>query len=333
MIWVKGKLQPYYGTVTRHPYFSAAACASALERAIETKGVDEQEIIDVLVQANNCQRQQLKQVYEASTGEALTDALKSALRSDLEDTVLALLMTPAQFDAYLLRKATKGWGTNEDVLVEILASRSNQEINEIKKVFKEEYQEDLGDVLTCESSGMFTLALHAMLKAQKDESDVVDDDLAMKDAKALFEAGEDHEDTDHHVFIDILTSRNGKQLSRAFQKYQEYSDINLPKALDMELSGDIEDCLIDIVKVAWNTPAFFAEKLHKAMKGHGTCEDTLIRVLVSRSEVDMKKVMEEYKTMYKRTLKEDILADTKGHYEKILLGILEPLPTELTLNA
>lgn len=39
--------------------------------------------------------------------QSLDKALKSALRSDLEDTTLALLMTPAHFDAYLLRRATK----------------------------------------------------------------------------------------------------------------------------------------------------------------------------------------------------------------------------------
>lgn len=37
----------------------------------------------------------------------LDKALKKALRSDLEDVSLALLMSPAHFDAYLLRKATK----------------------------------------------------------------------------------------------------------------------------------------------------------------------------------------------------------------------------------
>lgn len=39
--------------------------------------------------------------------QSLERALKSALRSDLEDVCLALLKTPAEFDAYLLRKATK----------------------------------------------------------------------------------------------------------------------------------------------------------------------------------------------------------------------------------
>ena len=38
---------------------------------------------------------------------SLEHGLKSALRSDLEDVSLALLRTPAEFDAYLLRKATK----------------------------------------------------------------------------------------------------------------------------------------------------------------------------------------------------------------------------------
>ncbi|XP_056146353.1 annexin A1-like [Lampris incognitus] len=324
-ITVKGKPKPrFYGTVAPYPHFSASSDAASLEKAIETKGVDEDVIIAVLVKRSNEQRQQIKEVYEASTGEPLVDALKSSLRSHLEDTVLALLMTPAQFDAHQLRQATKGLGTDEEVLVEILASRSNQEIQEIKRVFKEEYEEELEDLMKSETSGDFTLALMAMLKATKDEDSEVDLNLAKRDAHALFEAGESVKGTDVSLFIDILTSRSSPQLCKTFQMYGSVSDVSLPKALDMELRGDIEDCLIDIVKCAWSKPAFFAEKLHLAMKGHGTCEDTLIRVLVSRSEKDLKKVMEEYKTMYGRSLQEDILDDTKGHYEKILLELCGP---------
>lgn len=42
-------------------------------------------------------------------------------------------------------------------------------------------------------------------------------------------------------------------------------------------------------------------------QGYGTCEDTLIRVLVSRSEVDLKKIAEEYRAMYDMTLQDAIL--------------------------
>ncbi|XP_008287262.1 annexin A1-like [Stegastes partitus] len=322
---VKGKEKPkYYGTITPYPNFNASSDASVLQSAIESKDVDEDVIIAVLVKRNNEQRQKIKAVYEASTGKSLEADLKSALRSDLEDVSLALLKPPAHFDAYLLRKATKRLGTDEDVLVEVFATRTNDEIKEIKRVFKEEYEEDLEEVVKDETGGDFATALLSLMSGNKDESHEVDSDQARKDAEILFESGENTKGIDVPKFIDILTTRSGPQLCKTFQHYAAISDITLPKALDMELSGDIEDCLIDVVKCAWNIPAFFAEKLHLAMKGHGTCEDTLIRVLVSRSEVDLKKIVEEYRAMYDTTLQEAILMDTKGHYEKILLGLCGP---------
>ncbi|XP_059214125.1 annexin A1-like [Centropristis striata] len=322
---VKGKEKPkYYGTVTPYPNFNASSDASTLQSAIQSKGVDEDVIIAVLVKRSNEQRQKIKAVYEASSGKSLEEDLKAVLRSDLEDVALALLKTPAQFDAFLMRKATKGFGTDEHVLTEVLATRSNQQIRELKRVFKQEYQQELEDVIKDETSREFTTALLAMLKADKDEGTEIDRELARQDTQVLFEAGDHPDGIDVAVFIDILTSRSGPQLAKMFQHYAAGSDVSLPKALDMHLRGDIEDCLIDIVKCSWNTPAVFAEKLHHAMKGHGTCEDTLIRVMVSRSEVDLKKIIQEYRAMYDTSLQEAILEDTKGHYEKILLGLCGP---------
>ncbi|KAG7251973.1 hypothetical protein CRUP_025014, partial [Coryphaenoides rupestris] len=113
-----------------------------------------------------------------------------------------------------------------------------------------------------------------------------------KPTKALFEAGEEMDGIDISVFIDILTRRNGFQLAK--------------------------------IKCAWSKPAFFAEKLHKAMERHGTCEDTLMRVMVSRSEVDLKKIIAEFQIMYGKSLQDYIVEDTKGHFEKILLGLCGP---------
>ncbi|XP_038590624.1 annexin A1-like [Micropterus salmoides] len=320
-VTVKDKPKPkYYGTVVPYPNFSASNDAAVLKSAIETKGVDEAAIIAILVKRSNEQRQMIKAVFEATAGKKLELALKSALKSHLEDACLALLMTPAHFDAYLLRKAMKGLGSDEDVLIEILATRSNQQIQEIKRVFKEDYKAELEDVIKSDTSGDFTMALLAMLKASKDESTVVDMALAEKDAKILFEAGE----TKHvnvSTYIDILTTRNNLQLSKTFQQYASVSDVTLPKALDMKLKGDIEKCLLDLVKCAWNTPAFFAETLHHAMKGLGTNENALIRVLVSRSEVDLKKIIDEYKAMFNISLQEHIVKETRGDFQHVLLGL------------
>ncbi|XP_054600668.1 annexin A1 isoform X2 [Nothobranchius furzeri] len=287
-VTVKEKPKPkFYGTVAPYPNFNASTDASVLQSAIESKHEDV--IVSVLVKRNNDQRQMIKAVYESSTGKNLVKSLESVLSSHLEDASLALLMKPAYYDAHLLRNATKGVGTDEAVLVEVLATRSNKEIEEIKQVFKKEYGVDLERAIKDETSGDFTQALLSMLSAKKDESTVVDMELARKDAQILFEAAETSRKVNVSTFINILTTRSGPQLSK--------------------------------MKCAWNTPAFFAEKLCHAMKGVGTRDRTLIRILVSRSEVDLKKIVEEYQAMFGRSLQDDIVADTKGEYQKVLLGL------------
>ena len=52
-----------------------------------------------------------------------------------------------------------------------------------------------------------------------------------------------------------------------------------------EFSGDIEDGLIAVVQNARCPPAYFARLLYKAMKGLGTNEGVLNRVIVARCEV------------------------------------------------
>ena len=46
----------------------------------------------------------------------------------------------------------------------------------------------------------------------------------------------------------------------------------------------------------------FATRLYEAMKGLGTDDNTLIRVCVSRSEIDMVQIKEQFKTMYDQDL-------------------------------
>uniref|UniRef100_A0A672N5X1 Annexin n=1 Tax=Sinocyclocheilus grahami TaxID=75366 RepID=A0A672N5X1_SINGR len=291
------------GTVRPFAQFNAAADAGVLDKAIKTKGVDEATIIETLVRRSNAQRQQIKAAYQQVNGKPLDVALKAALKGELEEVVLGLLMTPAQYDSFLLKSAMKGLGTDEDTLVEILASRTNKEIREIKQVFKQ---------------GNISASYHP---ATRSEDKIVQEDLADKDARALYEAGEKRKGTDCGVFIDILTSRNACHLRKVFQLYSKYSKVDVAKAIDLELKGDIENCLISVVKCAGNKPAFFVEKLNQAMKGSGYKGKILTRILVSRSEIDLAKIKQEYQSKFGKSLYQDIQDDTKGDYETILLAL------------
>ncbi|NP_001086218.1 annexin A1 gene 2 L homeolog [Xenopus laevis] len=318
---------PDYGTqqtsggLKGAPGFNASADAASLDKAIKAKGVDEATIIDILTKRNNAQRQDIKAAYQKSVGKPLEESLKKALSGKFEDVVLSLIKTPAEFDAYELKHATKGLGTDEDTLTEILVSRSNKEIRAILTAYKEVYKCDLTKDLISDTSGDFQKALVALSKGDRSEDTRVNEEIVDNDARALYEAGEKKKGTDVNVFITILTTRSFPHLQKVFMRYTKYSKHDMNKALDLELKGDIENCLTAIVKCASSRAAFFAEKLHNAMKGSGTRDKELIRVMVSRSEIDMNEIKAQYQKLYGKSLQQAILDDTKGDYETILIAL------------
>ncbi|MEE6459378.1 hypothetical protein FKM82_000614 [Ascaphus truei] len=309
------------GGLNAHSGFSASTDVDNLEKAMKAKGVDEATIIDILTKRNNAQRQEIKAAYQKSKGKPLADALKKALSGQFEEVVLSMLKTPAEFDAHELKFATKGLGTSENILTEILASRNNKEIREINKVYKEAFKTDLAKDITSDTSGDFQKALLALAKGDRSEDARVNEELVDNDARALYDAGEKRKGTDVTVLITILTTRSFPHLQKVFQRYTKYSKHDMNKALDLELKGDIESCLTAIVKCAASKSAFFAEKLNLSMKGSGTRDKDLIRVMVSRSEIDMNEIKVHYKRLYGKTLRQAILDDTKGDYETILLAL------------
>ena len=50
----------------------------------------------------------------------------------------------------------------------------------------------------------------------------------------------------------------------------------------------------------------FARQLQKTMKGLGTDDDTLIRIVVSRCEIDLKNIKEEFQTLTGQSLEQYI---------------------------
>ncbi|ETE69011.1 Annexin A1 [Ophiophagus hannah] len=251
----------------------------------------------------------------------LEEALKKALKSNLEDVVVAMLKTPAEFDADELRYSMKGLGTDEDILVEILASRNNKEIRDLNIQYQEAFKRDLAKDIVSDTSGDFQKALLALAKGDRNENPHVNEELVDNDARKLYEAGERKKGTDVNTFIEILTTRSPMHLRRVFKRYQSYSKHDMEKVLDLELKGDIENCLTAIVKCAVSKPAFFAEKLYLAMKGSGTRHRTLNRIMVSRAEIDMNEIKGFYKAKYGVSLCQAILDETKGDYEKILVAL------------
>uniref|UniRef100_A0A8C5NFV4 Annexin n=1 Tax=Gouania willdenowi TaxID=441366 RepID=A0A8C5NFV4_GOUWI len=267
------------------------------------------------------QRVPLVAAYKTTYGKDLKHDLKSELTGNFEKLVLAMLMSQSAFDAYELREAIKGAGTDEACLIEILASRSNAEIIEINKIYKSEYGKTLEDAITSDTSGHFRRLLVSLSQGNRDERETVDIALAKQDAQKLYAAGENKVGTDESQFNAILCARSKPHLRAVFLEYQQMCGRDIEKSICREMSGNVESGMVAVVKCIKNTPAYFAERLHKAMQGAGTKDRTLIRIMVTRSEVDMLDIRQEYVRTYGKSLYTHISGDTSGDYKKLLLKL------------
>uniref|UniRef100_A0A665WQM5 Annexin n=1 Tax=Echeneis naucrates TaxID=173247 RepID=A0A665WQM5_ECHNA len=282
-----------------------------------THGTDEQAIINLLGSRSNKQRVPLLRAYKTSYGKDLIKDLHSELSGDFRKLVMAMLKTPTEFDAYELNSAIKGAGTDEACLIEILSSRSNNEIKEINRIYKQ--GEKLRDAISGDTSGHFRRLLVSLAQGNRDERENVDISLAKQDAQALYAAGENKLGTDESKFNAILCARSKSHLRAVFLEYQHMCGRDIEKSISREMSGDLESGMLAVVKCIKNTPAYFAERLYKSMKGAGTKDRTLIRIMVSRSEVDMLDIRQEYVKNYGKSLYTHISGDTSGDYKKLLL--------------
>lgn len=309
------------GTIKDFHGFKAKDDAEALRKAMKGLGTDEDPIMKILTSRSNAQRQQIALEFKTLFGRDLVDDLKSELTGKLEKVIVAL-MTPANlYDAQELRHAMKGAGTTENVLIEILASRCTPEIHHIKKVYKEEYGCELEDCITGDTSGYFQRMLVVLAQGNRDPDSKVNDAHVEQDAQDLFKAGEQKWGTDEEKFITILGTRSKAHLRKVFDRYMTISGYQIEESIDRETSGNLEKLLLAIVKSVRYVPGYFAETLYRAMKGAGTDDDTLIRVMVSRSEVDMLDIRKEYRNDYGKSLLQAIKGDTSGDYRNTLLLI------------
>ncbi|XP_043501493.1 annexin B9-like isoform X1 [Polistes fuscatus] len=313
------KLSP---TVVPYNGFDARADAEVIRKAMKGFGTDEKAIINVLANRSNLQRQEIASQFKTLYGKDMIKDLKSELSGNFEKLILAMMMPLPQFYAKELHDAMAGIGTDECVLIEILCTMSNHEIRIIKEAYEAMYGRSLEDDLRSDTSGNFKRLMVSLCCANRDESFDVDPASALEDAKVLLQAGELRFGTDESMFNAILVQRNVPQLKQIFREYEGITGHTIENAIENEFSGDIKKGLLAIVKCVNNRAAFFAEQLYKSMKGLGTDDSRLIRLVVTRCEVDMREIKEAFKNEYGESLEDFISGDCSGHYKKCLLALV-----------
>lgn len=90
-----------------------------------------------------------------------------------------------------------------------------------------------------ETSGNFKRLLVSLCAGGRDESGIVDQQAANRDATELLRAGELRAGTDESTFNMIFCQRNYGQIKSICDEYQRMTGHGLDRAIRNEFSGDI----------------------------------------------------------------------------------------------
>ena len=314
--------QETQGTIVPPGKFDAESDAQVLRKAMKGMGTDENAIIGIVSKRSNAQLVDIQQKYKVLFGKDLLKDLKSELGGNFETLVLALFHPSIDYKAICLRSAMKGAGTDEEALIEIITPQNNEQIKAIVAKYTELHGRNLEKDIDSELSGDFKRLLISLCQGARDAFTEVDEEKAAKEAQDLYDAGEGQWGTDESRFNQVLALRSFPQLRAIFDQYKKLAKRDIVSAIDKEMSGDLKRGMQAVVKVVENTPLFYAERIYGSMKGAGTDDDTLIRVIVSRCEIDMVQINDEFMKAYKKSIGTMIKGDCSGDYKNLLIALV-----------
>ena len=297
--------------------------ARQIQLILSGKEKDDDKLIKLVTSRTNEERLKIKDEYNSTFNSDLINDLKKAYSFHFEDVLVGLFFSPVDYDCYHIRKAVKGIGTNENTLIEILSTRDKEHIEKMKLRYKEIYPgRDMVQDIKKDTSGSFWKVLSTLLESNRDddENKIIDKERCKEDAKNLYQAGQTK--TNHvEIFTEIFTKRTKYELIEIGRIYHQISKNSILQDIQNLFSGDTKNALEGIIYGILSPSEYFAKILYKSMKGLGTSDTTLIRVMISRNEIDMPQIKQYYRNLYNKDLINDIKGDTSGNYQKILVEL------------
>ncbi|PRQ21443.1 putative peroxidase [Rosa chinensis] len=235
-------------------------------------------------------------------------------------TVPAQVPSPAE-DSEQLKKAFKGWGTNEDLIISILGHRNAAQRKAIRKTYAESYGEDLLKELDKELTRDFEriVMLWTLDPAERDAF------LANEATKKWTSSNQ--------VLAEIACSRSSHGLLLARQEYHSRYKKSLEEDVAHHTTGDFRKLLVPLVssyryegdEVNMTLAKSEAKLLHEKISDKEYNHEEIIRILATRSKAQINATLNHYKNEFGNDINKDLKADPKDEYLAILRSTIKCL--------
>lgn len=297
--------------------------AEALYKACKGWGTDEKAVISILGHRTAAQRQQISLAYQNLYQEDLVKRLESELSGAFEKAVYRWILEPADRDAVLANVALKKACPDYHVIIEIACVHSPEELLAVRRAYQLRYKQSLEEDVAAHTTGDIRKFLVALVSVFRYDGREINARLAKSEADTLQDAIKDKA-FNHEEVIRILTTRSKAQLMATFNRYRDDCGTSITKSLlyEGDQVNEFAAALRTAIRCINNSNKYYEKITRNAIKGAGTDEDALTRVIVTRAEKDLKVIKEVYYKRNSVTLEQAVAKDTSGDYNAFLLTLL-----------
>ena len=294
---------------------SIGTFAEQIHDKIDTK--EKEDIILDIIQKNNLKnRVEIARYYESTYGTPLFDEIKKKIGGDYGYCAAQMFLSPLDFCIHHLKI---GLDKKNEWAMEQLVSRTPEELNLIEQTYNKNTGEDLKTNINKIFKGAVANNIINLWTTKRISNSNPDKKECEKWATTLQNNKVNDWVENEDIFKEIFITRSPEELILIARYYLKLTGKNLIDAIDKEAKGNNNKLLREILYNNIMPHEIFTDKIHQSIKGLGTDEELLSRVMVSRCDLDMAAIRDMYFTKYKETLKDAIIGDTSGSYQKLLV--------------
>lgn len=264
----------------------------------------------------------IRQKYEEMfTERPLLDDFNKKLSGDFRDLMTKLYMGRAELDANQLIRSFKFLYRDYATVYEIVFTRPSWLKEQIKQIYEHETGKPLEKDLQDFAPSAVKKTLIDIFNTDRKENKDSDHDKCQQLAAKLYGERVENWVSNEEIMRDIFTNASPEELVLITRYYLRKTGTTILEAVDRLPSAQkkfFDALLYNVI----NPPELFAKRINEAIKGLGTDTNLLERIIVTRYDIDMFIIKKYYYQFYNATIKDDIIGDTKGDYQKLLLALI-----------
>eukprot|EP01038_Epipyxis_sp_PR26KG_P011047 gene11047-14832_t len=296
---------------TRDPLLAQIWERDAIEinGAFQKYATDKATLVRILCARPKWQIALISSVYEKKYGMTLLEhcvndlttllgKILSGSGTGLSKLLIYRIMDQPARDAALMRDFSDGMSLNDEDLLEILCSRSNNELKNAIDTYATEYGKSLEEIIKLKASYKnYREFLLQILECNKDEYNrPLDAQVASMYANELYTATQSKTiGIDPAPFIRILSKINHQQFESINEQYPKQQ---LMQDIKNKLGGDFQQAVVTRCSDKYE---YLAGRIEKAIKGFSPDTECICRILGCISRPECLKLKEAFNRLYHRS--------------------------------